>query len=173
MAKKASKSQDSAPPPSSSRTPAPSAGASEAANAERMVLRAKSSEKMKRLAEMSRESEDERRPKSAKTSKGSLNKKKNHKLDSKKPKKPPTAFFYFLEDFRKEYQEQNPDIKSMRDIGKACGAKWKTMTYEEKVQYYDIAAEKRREFDQVMAEYIKRKESGEDPESEDETESDK
>ncbi|KAK8594702.1 hypothetical protein V6N13_015622 [Hibiscus sabdariffa] len=35
------------------------------------------------------------------------------------------------EDFRKEFQEQNPDIKSMRDIGKACGEKWKTMTYEE------------------------------------------
>lgn len=61
----------------------------------RMVLRMKSSEKMKRLAELSRESEEERKPKSAKTSKGSQ-KKKNNKADSKKPKKPPTAFFYFL-----------------------------------------------------------------------------
>ncbi|KAK9153285.1 hypothetical protein Sjap_000765 [Stephania japonica] len=84
-------------------------------------------------------------------------KKKAKKEDPNKPKKPPTAFFYFLEDFRKEYQEQNPDVKSMRDIGKACGEKWKTMTYEDKVKYYDIATEKRAEFDQAMAEYLKKK----------------
>ncbi|KAK1325677.1 High mobility group B protein 14 [Acorus calamus] len=89
-------------------------------------------------------------------------KQKQKKRDgADKPKKPPTAFFYFLEDFRKTFQEQNPDIKSMRDIGKACGEKWKTMTYEEKVSYYDIATEKRAEFEKAMAAYVKRKESGE------------
>ncbi|XP_058095292.1 high mobility group B protein 14 [Magnolia sinica] len=89
------------------------------------------------------------------------------KIDERnKPKKPPTAFFYFLEDFRKVYQEEHPEVKSMRDIGKACGEKWKTMIFEEKVQYYDIATEKRAEFDKAMTEYIKRKESGEDEELE-------
>ncbi|PQQ04482.1 high mobility group B protein 14 isoform X1 [Prunus yedoensis var. nudiflora] len=76
------------------------------------------------------------------------------------------------EDFRKEFQEQNPGVKSMRDIGKACGEKWKTMAYEEKVQYYDIATEKRAEFDKAMAEYTERKESGEDEETEDDEEED-
>ncbi|KAE7996226.1 hypothetical protein FH972_000965 [Carpinus fangiana] len=37
----------------------------------------------------------------------------------------------------------------------------------EKVQYYDIATEKRAEFDRAMADYIKKKESGEDQETED------
>ncbi|KAF2314673.1 hypothetical protein GH714_028447 [Hevea brasiliensis] len=96
-------------------------------------------------------------------------KKKSVKLDAKKPKKPPTAFFFFLEDFRKDFQEQNPDVKSMRDIGKACGEKWKTMNYEEKVKYYDIATEKRAEFDKAMAEYIKKKENGECEEIEDDS----
>ncbi|KAG4398648.1 hypothetical protein GLYMA_08G083451v4 [Glycine max] len=41
-----------------------------------------------------------------------------------------SSFSFLREDFRKEFQEQNPDIKSMYDIGKACGEKWKTMTYE-------------------------------------------
>eukprot|EP00256_Glycine_max_P070750 XP_025985345.1 uncharacterized protein LOC100807979 isoform X2 [Glycine max] len=50
-------------------------------------------------------------------------KKNKQMFDAMKPKKSP-------EDFRKEFQEQNPDIKSMYDIGKACGEKWKTMTYE-------------------------------------------
>ncbi|XP_075090237.1 high mobility group B protein 14-like [Nicotiana tabacum] len=94
------------------------------------------------------------------------------KIDAMKPKKPPTAFFYFLEDFRKEFQEQNPDVKSMRDIGKACGEKWKTMTYEEKVHYYDIATEKRREFDRAMADFNKRKESGEFQEFEEDSDFD-
>ncbi|KAI9159851.1 hypothetical protein LWI28_002553 [Acer negundo] len=99
-------------------------------------------------------------------------KKKHVKFDVKKPKKPPTAFFYFLEDFRKEFQEQNPNVKSMRDIGKACGEKWKTMTYEEKVKYYDIATEKRAEFDSAMADYIKKQESGDGEETEEDSEFD-
>uniref|UniRef100_A0A803MDR0 HMG box domain-containing protein n=1 Tax=Chenopodium quinoa TaxID=63459 RepID=A0A803MDR0_CHEQI len=70
------------------------------------------------------------------------------------------------EDFRRGYQDENPEVKSMRDIGKACGEKWKIMTYEEKVKYYDIATEKRAKFDKAMAEYIRRKESGEGAESE-------
>ncbi|XVF87190.1 hypothetical protein PTKIN_Ptkin18bG0099300 [Pterospermum kingtungense] len=139
------------------------------ASNERMVLRVKSREKMKRSAEQSVVSEREKRSKSK--SRPKPKKKKSSKIDAKMPKKPPTAFFYFLEDFRKEFQEQNPDIKSMRDIGKACGEKWKTMTYDEKVKYYDIATEKRAEFDRAMAEYIKRKESGEDLETEDDSDS--
>ncbi|CAL9074370.1 high mobility group B protein 14 [Musa acuminata AAA Group] len=87
-----------------------------------------------------------------------------------KPKKPPTAFFYYLEDFRKTYQQENPNVKSMRDIGKACGEKWKTMSFEEKVAYYDIATEKRAEFEKAMAAYIKRKESGEMSEESDDYE---
>ncbi|XP_057996866.1 high mobility group B protein 14 isoform X2 [Hevea brasiliensis] len=76
------------------------------------------------------------------------------------------------EDFRKDFQEQNPDVKSMRDIGKACGEKWKTMTYEDKVKYYDIAMEKRAEFDKAMADYIKKRENGENEEIEDDSEFD-
>ncbi|CAH8264712.1 unnamed protein product [Arabidopsis lyrata] len=102
--------------------------------------------------------------------KSSPKKKKPVKLHSKMPKKPPTAFFFFLEDFRKQYQEENPEVKSMREIGKTCGEKWKTMTYEEKVKYYDIATEKREEFHRAMTEYTKRMESGGYDESETDSE---
>ncbi|KFK36336.1 hypothetical protein AALP_AA4G109500 [Arabis alpina] len=93
-------------------------------------------------------------------------KKKPSKLHGKMPKKPATAFFFFLEDFRKHYQEENPEVKSMREIGKTCGEKWKTMTYEEKVKYYDIATEKREEFHRAMTDFTKRMQSGEYDESE-------
>lgn len=164
MAKKASKSKKCHS--SSSSSLASSTSSKRVSKEGKMVLRIRSNEITKRSTRQQRvvRSENERRPKS-KT-------KKNKKFDAKKPKKPPTAFFYFLEDFRKEFQEQNPDVKSMREVGKACGEKWKTMTYEEKVKYYDIATEKRAEFDRVMSEYIKRKESGEDEDPEDASEFD-
>ncbi|XP_076906188.1 high mobility group B protein 14-like [Bidens hawaiensis] len=101
------------------------------------------------------------------------NKNKKKKLDdANKPKKPPTAFFYFLEDFRKEFQEQNPNVRSMREIGKACGDKWKIMTYEEKVQYYDIATEKRAKFEKALADYVKKQENGEYDKSDDDSDYD-
>ncbi|GMY37885.1 high mobility group B protein 14 [Fagus crenata] len=164
-AKKSSKqkSASSSPPPASAKPP-------QTASNHKMVLRVKSSVGMKRSVTLSRVSEEDKRPnspKSAKKPKPKQQKKKIEKFDAKKPKKPPTAFFYFLEDFRKEFQVQNPDVKSMRDIGKAGGEKWKTMTYEEKVQYYDIATGKRADFDRAMADYIKQKESGEDQETKD------
>ncbi|KAL6206836.1 hypothetical protein ACLB2K_024082 [Fragaria x ananassa] len=155
------KTKDSQEPLSSSSTKTP-----EEASTRRMVLRVRQSEATKRLASLVIDEEKEKRVVSVKRSK-TKQKKKGAKVDPKMPKKPPTAFFYFLEDFRKEFQEQNPDIKTMRVVGKACGEKWKTMSYEEKVKYYDIAMAKRAEFDEAMSEYIKRKESGEGDETED------
>ncbi|KAJ4976577.1 hypothetical protein NE237_001683 [Protea cynaroides] len=132
-----------------------------------------SSESIKKATEKARVLQQKSSPKTKRTTKPKAKpKKKARKEDANKPKKPPTAFFYFLEDFRKEFQEQNPGVKSMRDIGKACGEKWKTMTYEEKVQYYDTATEKRAEFEEAMQGYLKRKESGEDQGSETDEDSD-
>ncbi|XP_062012770.1 high mobility group B protein 14 [Rosa rugosa] len=157
----AKKTNDSQEPVSSSSTNAP-----EEASTRRMVLRVRRSEATERLSSLIRAEEKEKRVVSVKRSK-TKQKKKGAKIDAKMPKKPPTAFFYFLEDFRKEFQEQNPEVKTMREVGKACGEKWKTLTYEDKVKYYDIAMEKRAEFDKAMSEYIKKKESGEGDETED------
>ncbi|WVZ69362.1 hypothetical protein U9M48_018159 [Paspalum notatum var. saurae] len=81
------------------------------------------------------------------------------KGDPLAPKKPPTAFFFYMEDFRKTYKQENPSVKSMQEVGKACGEKWNKMAFEEKVKYYDIATQKRAEFDKAMIEYKKKKES--------------
>ncbi|AQK97131.1 High mobility group B protein 14 [Zea mays] len=75
------------------------------------------------------------------------------KGDPRAPKKPPTTFFYFMyhfhlglrllvnviaelniwhwEDFRKVYKQEKTSVKSMQEIGKACGEKWNTMAFEE------------------------------------------
>ncbi|EMS52164.1 High mobility group B protein 14 [Triticum urartu] len=45
----------------------------------------------------------------------------------------------------------------MQDVGKACGEKWNKMAFEEKVKYYDLATERRAEFEKAMAQYNKKK----------------
>lgn len=92
-------------------------------------------------------------------------KKPKMEKDPNLPKKPATAFFYYLEDFRKTYQEENPGVTGMRQIGIACGAKWKEMIYEEKAPYYDIATQKRAEYEKILAAYRKKKEAGEEAEA--------
>ncbi|KAF3641998.1 High mobility group B protein 14 [Capsicum annuum] len=161
MAKKASsKSRNSA-----SASTSASSKSSMTATKSQMVLRVNSREIVSTAGVM------QCKPTSGKKLKAT-SKKKIAKIDAKKPKKPPTAFFYFMEDFRKEFQGQNPDVRSMRDIGKACGEKWKTMTYDEKVHYYDVATEKRREFDRAMADFNKKKEGGEFQEYEEDSDFD-
>lgn len=92
-------------------------------------------------------------------------KKPKMEKDPNLPKKPATAFFYYMEKFRKTYQEENPGVTGMRQIGIACGVKWKEMTYEEKAPYYDIATQKRAEYEKILAAYRKKKESGEEVEA--------
>ncbi|CAI9110489.1 OLC1v1010531C1 [Oldenlandia corymbosa var. corymbosa] len=48
--------------------------------------------------------------------------------DPNKPKRPASAFFVFMEDFRKTYKEKHPNNKSVAAVGKAGGDKWKSMS---------------------------------------------
>ncbi|URE15527.1 HMG (high mobility group) box [Musa troglodytarum] len=66
--------------------------------------------------------------------------------DSSAPKRPPTAFFLFMEDFRKVFKEANPDNKSVAVVSKEGGEKWKTMSDEEKKPYIERAAELKEEY---------------------------
>ncbi|KAL6332498.1 hypothetical protein AAG906_008531 [Vitis piasezkii] len=73
--------------------------------------------------------------------------------DPNMPKRPPTAFFLFMDDFRKEYKESNPDSKNVSVVAKEGGEKWKSMTDEEKKPYVDKAAELKAEYDKAMETY--------------------
>uniref|UniRef100_M1BDX1 High mobility group protein n=2 Tax=Solanum tuberosum TaxID=4113 RepID=M1BDX1_SOLTU len=65
------------------------------------------------------------------------------------PKRPTSAYFIFMEEFRKQFRELNPSIKSIAVVGKAGGSKWKQMSDAEKAPY--IAEEEKRKL-----EYAKR-----------------
>ncbi|KAK9052643.1 hypothetical protein SSX86_029273 [Deinandra increscens subsp. villosa] len=82
-------------------------------------------------------------------------KKTKKQRDPSKPKRPPTAFFIFLEGFRKSFKEANPDNKKVALVAKEGGEKWKSMTDEEKKPFTERAAE-------LKEKYLKELENPED-----------
>ncbi|KAB5547435.1 hypothetical protein DKX38_010841 [Salix brachista] len=77
-------------------------------------------------------------------------KKEKKGRDPNAPKRPPTAFFLFMDDFRKEYKEANPDSKDVKKVAKEGGARWQSLTNEEKKQYVDKAAELKAEYGKAL-----------------------
>uniref|UniRef100_A0A0D6R7A3 HMG box domain-containing protein n=2 Tax=Araucariaceae TaxID=25664 RepID=A0A0D6R7A3_ARACU len=87
------------------------------------------------------------------------------KKDPNQPKRPPTAFFVYLEEFRKTFKEKNPNVKGVAAVGKACGDKWKEMSDAEKAPYLAKAAQKKAEYDVSMTAYKKKQEGGDEGET--------
>ncbi|AEE86532.1 High mobility group B protein 5 [Arabidopsis thaliana] len=73
--------------------------------------------------------------------------------DPNRPKKPPSPFFVFLDDFRKEFNLANPDNKSVGNVGRAAGKKWKTMTEEERAPFVAKSQSKKTEYAVTMQQY--------------------
>lgn len=71
--------------------------------------------------------------------------------DPNQPKKPHTAFFVFMEEFRKKYREDNADAKGVNRQG---ADKWKSMTEEDKKPYFKKAHTLKMEYEIAMAKYL-------------------
>lgn len=97
-----------------------------------------------------------------KSSKLKAKKVKGAKKDPNKPKRPPSAFFVFLEEFRKTFKKENPNVKAVSAVGKAGGVKWKSMSAAEKAPYEAKAAKKKAEYDKMLRAYNKKQESSAD-----------
>ncbi|NP_001105108.2 nucleosome/chromatin assembly factor D [Zea mays] len=46
-----------------------------------------------------------------------------------------TPFFAFLAEFRPQYLEKHPELKGVKEVSKAAGEKWRSMSDEEKAKY--------------------------------------
>ncbi|KAJ9694968.1 hypothetical protein PVL29_010450 [Vitis rotundifolia] len=97
--------------------------------------------------------------KAEKSSKRATTKDKKAKKDPNKPKRPPSAFFVFLEEFRKVFKKENPNVKAVSAVGKAGGEKWKSLSEAEKAPYEAKAAKKKAEYEKIMNAYNKKQES--------------
>ncbi|WOL07247.1 HMG1/2-like protein [Canna indica] len=92
--------------------------------------------------------------------------------DANKPKRPPSAFFVFMEEFRKDFQEKHPDNKKVSVVSKAGGDKWKSMSAADKAPFVAEAAKRKAEYENNIASYNKKQSegSGENASAEDEEE---
>ncbi|XP_020966591.1 high mobility group B protein 2-like isoform X3 [Arachis ipaensis] len=89
--------------------------------------------------------------------------------DTDVPKKPPSSFFLFMDDFRESFKEANPDSKDDNRVRKEARDKWRSMTDEEKKPYSDKFAELKVEYEKAMEIYNAAK-AGEEGEGEGEHE---
>ncbi|KAG7015852.1 hypothetical protein SDJN02_23490 [Cucurbita argyrosperma subsp. argyrosperma] len=91
-------------------------------------------------------------------SKGAGASKKSAKAakDPNKPKRPASAFFVFMEEFRKQYKKEHPNNKSVAAVGKAGGDKWKSLSEAEKAPYVSKAEKRKAEYTKTMQAYNKR-----------------
>ncbi|CAN0924264.1 High mobility group B protein 3 [Linum grandiflorum] len=87
--------------------------------------------------------------------------------DPNKPKRPPSAFFVFMEDFRVQFKKEHPKNKSVAAVGKAAGEKWKSLTEAEKQPYIATAEKRKVEYEKKMKAYNKEQEA---PKEEEESE---
>ena len=83
-------------------------------------------------------------------------KKAKEAKDPNKPKRPASAFFVFMEDFRKQYKEKHPNNKSVSVVGKAGGEKWKSMSAAEKAPFVAKAEKRKSEYDKTLQAYNKK-----------------
>ncbi|KAK1398252.1 high mobility group B protein 1 [Heracleum sosnowskyi] len=90
---------------------------------------------------------------------GSKAKKGKLAKDPNKPKRPPSAFFVFLEEFRKTFKKENPNVKAVSAVGKAGGEKWKSLSAAEKAPYEAKAAKRKAEYQKLINAYNKKQES--------------
>ncbi|XP_071721801.1 high mobility group B protein 3-like [Rutidosis leptorrhynchoides] len=82
--------------------------------------------------------------------------------DPNAPKRPATAFFVFMEEFRKSYKEEFPDNKAVSAVTKAGGENWKSLSESEKVVYTDKAQKRKEEYQKAVEAYNNKENAGED-----------
>ncbi|PIN23402.1 HMG box-containing protein [Handroanthus impetiginosus] len=80
--------------------------------------------------------------------------------DPNKPKRPASAFFVFMEEFRKTFKEKHPNNKSVAAVGKAGGDKWKSLTDAEKAPYVAKAEKRKVEYEKNLQAYNKKLSDG-------------
>lgn len=82
-------------------------------------------------------------------------KKTKAKKDPNAPKRPLSAYFIWLQDFRAQMRIEQPDlVKSVRDFGQAAGLAWKDVTMEEREPYQEKHLVLKANYNTAMEDYV-------------------
>merc|ERR1712179_658465 len=77
---------------------------------------------------------------------------KGKTVDPNKPKRPPTAYFLFLADFRVKMANKGIEHK---ELLKMAGEEWRNLSSEDKVPYEKNALVESKKYEEAMTEYRK------------------
>ncbi len=67
--------------------------------------------------------------------------------DPNAPKRPQSAYFLFMADFRPTFKKANPDSKGVKEVAVAAGAAWAKMSDKDKEKYNTAAAKAKAAYD--------------------------
>lgn len=79
--------------------------------------------------------------------------KKTKVKDPNKPKKPTSAYFYFLADCREVARKEGRSVSKIAEFTKECSAKWREMNNEAKKPFDAKALEDKSRYDKEMRSY--------------------
>jgi hypothetical protein len=79
--------------------------------------------------------------------------KKRKEKDPNAPKRAKTAYIFFLDAFRQEFKQKNPDAKGVVEVTKAGSERWKSMTDAEKSPFEEKALIARASYDKLKQDY--------------------
>jgi len=79
-------------------------------------------------------------------------KKKKKARDPNLPKRPKTAFFFFMDVMRPKVTKEFPNLK-VAERAKYLGRKWQELTDEEKKPYLEANAAAKEKYKEAMIEY--------------------
>ncbi|KAI3843403.1 hypothetical protein MKX03_024297 [Papaver bracteatum] len=80
--------------------------------------------------------------------------------DTLEPRRPASAFFCFMEDYRHTYKKKHPNNKSVSAVGKAGGDKWRSLSDAEKAPYVAEAEKWKAAYNKYMDPYCRKMSEG-------------
>lgn len=109
--------------------------------------KARHEEEMKEYVPPSEGEDDDEASSGKKTKRG-----KKQAKDPNAPKKPMTAYFFFMAQERAVIKAENPTA-TIGELGKLMGLKWKGLSEEEKAPFNDAAAKAKDDYMTAFAKY--------------------
>jgi len=70
------------------------------------------------------------------------------------PRRPKSAYMFFLAEFREAWKEKYPDQKRVSAVAQAAGEKWRSMTPNEKEKFENLSLNSKLVYKREMAEYL-------------------
>lgn len=74
------------------------------------------------------------------------------------PRRPKSAYMFFLAEFREQWKAQHPENRKVADVAKAAGERWRAMSDAEKARYEELSTESKAQYAREMEVYRSTKE---------------